>query len=85
VTAPITSTWSCSSDNVKYLTLGHPVLNEIVGKLRMSARSTTDEAVERMADLVRHGDRTQLLTLLGGAAFVGWMDVGAAKSRRCVE
>jgi hypothetical protein len=58
---------------VKYPTLGHPVLNEIVGKLRMSARSTTDEAVERVADLVRHGDRTQLLTLLGGAAFVGWL------------
>jgi hypothetical protein len=58
---------------VKYPTLGHPVLNEIVGKLRMSARSTADEAVERVADLVRHGDRTQLLTLLGGAAFVGWL------------
>jgi hypothetical protein len=58
---------------VKYPTLGHPVLNEIVGKLRMSSRSTTDEAVERVADLVRHGDRTQLLTLLGGAAFVGWL------------
>jgi hypothetical protein len=58
---------------VKYPTLGHPVLNEIVGKLRISARGTTDEAVERMADLVRHGDRTQLLTLLGGAAFVGWL------------
>ena len=56
---------------VKYPTLGHPVLNEIVGKL--SARSTTDEAVKRVADLVRHGDRTQLLTLLGGAAFVGWL------------
>ena len=58
---------------VKYPTLGHPVLNEIVGKLRMSACGATDEAVERVADLVRHGDRTQLLTLLGGAAFVGWL------------
>jgi hypothetical protein len=59
---------------VKYPTLGHPVLNEIVGNLRMSARGTTDEAVGRVADLVRHGDRTQLLTLLGGAAFVGWLN-----------
>jgi hypothetical protein len=58
---------------VKYPTLGHPVLNEIVGKLRMSARGSADEAVERVADLVRHGDRTQLLTLLGGAAFFGWL------------
>jgi hypothetical protein len=58
---------------VKYPTMRHPVLNELVAKLRMSARGSADEAIERVADLVRHGDRTQLLTLLGGAAFVGWL------------
>jgi hypothetical protein len=57
---------------IKYPALGHPMLDEIVGNLRMSARGTADEAVERAANLVRYGDRTQLLILLGGAAFVGW-------------
>jgi hypothetical protein len=58
---------------VKYPALGHPVLDELVGKLRVSARGPADEAVERAANLMRHGDRSQLLVLLGGAAFVGWL------------
>src|SRR4029077_11985949 len=58
---------------VKYPALGHPVLDEIVGNLRMTARGTADEAVERVANLVRYGDRSQLLILLGGAAFAGWL------------
>ena len=58
---------------VKYPALGHPVLDEIVGNLRMTARGTADEAVERAANLVRYGDRSQLLILLGGAAFAGWL------------
>jgi hypothetical protein len=58
---------------VKFPTLGHPVLDELVGNLRTSARGTADEAVERAANLVRHGDRTHLLIILGGAAFVGWL------------
>jgi hypothetical protein len=39
--------------------------------LRNTARGTADEAVERAANLVRYGDRSQLLILLGGAAFAG--------------
>ena len=58
---------------VKYPALGHPVLDEIVGNLRVTARGTADEAVERAANLVRYGDRSQLAILLGGAAFVGWL------------
>ena len=58
---------------VKYPALGHPVLDEIVGNLRMTARGTADEAVERAANLLRYGDRSQLLILLGGAAFAGWI------------
>jgi hypothetical protein len=58
---------------VKYPALGHPVLDELLGNLRMSARGTANEAVERAANLVRYGDRTQLLILLGGAMFVGWL------------
>jgi hypothetical protein len=58
---------------VKYPALGHPVLDELVGNLHMTARGTADEAVERAANLVRYGDRSQLLILLGGAAFAGWL------------
>lgn len=58
---------------VKFPALGHPVLDELVGNFRTSARGTADEAVERAANLVRYGDRTQLLIILGGATFVGWL------------
>jgi len=34
---------------VKFPVLGHPVLNEIVGRLRVTAHGTTEEAVERAA------------------------------------
>jgi len=57
----------------KYPALGHPVLDELVGNLRNTARGTADEAVERAANLVRYGDRSQLLILLGGAALAGWL------------
>ena len=58
---------------IKYPALGHPVLDELVENLGAAARGTADEAVERAANLVRYGDRQQLLVLLGGAAFVGWL------------
>jgi hypothetical protein len=58
---------------VNFPALGHPVLDELVGNLRTSARGTAEEAVERAANLVRQGDRTQLLIMLGGAAIVGWL------------
>jgi hypothetical protein len=58
---------------IKYPALGHPVLDQLVGNLQVTARGTADEAVERAANLVRYGDRTQLLALLGSAAFGGWL------------
>jgi hypothetical protein len=58
---------------LKYPALGHPVLNELVGNLRNTARGTANEAVERAANLVRYGDRGQLFMLLGGAAVAGWL------------
>jgi hypothetical protein len=57
---------------VRFPALGHPFLDELVGHLRTSARGTAEEGVERAANLVRYGDRTHLLTILGGAAVVGW-------------
>jgi hypothetical protein len=58
---------------VKFPVLDHPVLNGIVEKLRLTARGTTDEAVERAANIVRYGDRGQLFMLLGVAAVAGWL------------
>jgi hypothetical protein len=58
---------------VRFPTLGNPILDQFVGNLRASARGTADDAVRRAASLIRHGDRTQLLALIGGAAFVGWL------------
>jgi len=58
---------------VRYPALEDPVLDEFVGNLRTTAREAADETVERAANLVRYGNRGQLLVLLGGAAFVGWL------------
>jgi hypothetical protein len=56
---------------VKIPTLGYPMLDEFAGHLRLTARGTMEEAIERAANLVRYGDRGQLFILLGGAAVAG--------------
>jgi hypothetical protein len=53
--------------------LGHPVLDEFAASLRTPAGGKADEAVEQALNLVRNGDRTQLLVILGGAALAGWL------------
>jgi len=58
---------------VKFPVLGHPVLNDVVERLRVTAQGTTGEAVERAASIMRYGGRGQLLMLLGGAAVAGWL------------
>jgi hypothetical protein len=58
---------------IKYPALGHPVLDEFVRNLRARARGTADEAVQSAANFVSYGSRGQLLVMLGGAAFFGWI------------
>jgi hypothetical protein len=53
--------------------LGHPVLDEFAASLRTPVGGKADEAVEQALNLVRNGDRTQLLVMLGGAALAGWL------------
>lgn len=53
--------------------LGHPVLDEFVTNLRTPAGGKADEAVDQALNLVRNGDRTQLLIILGGAVAAGWL------------
>jgi hypothetical protein len=58
---------------VRFPVLGNPVLDQFVGSLKASAQGTADDAVRRAANLIRHGDRTQLLAMIGGAAALGWL------------
>jgi hypothetical protein len=58
---------------VKFPLLGNPVLDQVVGSLKASAQGTADDAVRRAASLIRHGTRTQLLAMIGGAAALGWL------------
>jgi hypothetical protein len=50
---------------VRFPTLGNPVLDQFVGGLKASAQGTADDAVRRAANLIRHGDRTQLVAIIG--------------------
>jgi hypothetical protein len=58
---------------VKFPAFGNPVLDQFVGGLKTSAQGTADDAVRRAANLIRHGNRTQLLAIVGGAAALGWL------------
>jgi|HubBroStandDraft_6_1064221.scaffolds.fasta_scaffold275924_2 hypothetical protein len=60
------------SKYVKYPSVGNPLVDELIGNLRTNAQGTASEAVERAAAVVRHGDRKNLVVVLGGAAIVGW-------------
>jgi hypothetical protein len=57
----------------KYPSIGNPVLAELIGTLRATAHGTADEAIDRAADVIRYGDRTNLVVVLLGAAFGGWL------------
>jgi hypothetical protein len=58
---------------VRFPVLGNPVLDQFVGSLKASAQGTADDAVRGAANLIRHGNRTQLLAMIGGAAALGWL------------
>jgi len=58
---------------LKFPTVGNPVLDGLMTDLRASAHVTAHEAVDRAADVIRKGDRTNLVVVLSGAALVGWV------------
>jgi hypothetical protein len=59
---------------VKYPSVGNPVIDELIGHLRSTAHGTTDEAISRRAaNVIRHGDRANLVVVLTGAALIGWL------------
>ena len=58
---------------VKYPSVGNPVIDELIGHLRSTAHGTTDEAISRAANVIRHGGRANLMVVLTGAALIGWL------------
>jgi hypothetical protein len=58
---------------IRFPAFENPVLDQFVGSLKASAEGTADDAVRRAANLIRHGNRTQLLAIIGGAAALGWL------------
>jgi ABC-type multidrug transport system fused ATPase/permease subunit len=64
---------SMLSKFVRYPRTGYPIIDELVGNLQVSARGTADEALDRAADVIRLGDRTNLIVVLTGAAIAGWL------------
>jgi hypothetical protein len=58
---------------VKYPSVGNPLVDELISNLRTTAHGTADEAIDRATNVIRHGDRTNLVVVLTGAAFIGWL------------
>jgi hypothetical protein len=52
---------------------GNPAVDDVLGQLGTTAQGATNEALVRSARLVQTGDRTTMLTVLGSAAFLGWL------------
>jgi hypothetical protein len=57
----------------KYPSVGNPLVDELILNLRTTAHGTADEAIDRATNVIRHGDRTNLVVVLTGAAFIGWL------------
>jgi hypothetical protein len=58
---------------VKFPNMGNPAVDELIGNLAVTARGTADDAVDRAADVIRRGNRANLILVLTGAGMVGWM------------
>jgi hypothetical protein len=69
------------SKTLGYPTLGHPMVDELIGGLRTTAQGATNETIGRAAEVVRHGSRTNLVVALSGAALLGWLLARQSPSR----
>jgi hypothetical protein len=69
------------SEIIQVPTLGNPVVDELVGKIRTTARGTTDEAVYRAADVIRYGRPADLVLVLTGTAALAWLITRNARPR----
>jgi hypothetical protein len=58
---------------VRFPTIGNPTLDELVGRLRTTAQDSTEEAIDRAADVIRHGSRFNLIFVLAGTTLLSWL------------
>jgi hypothetical protein len=58
---------------VRFPTVGNPVVDELIGNLSATAHSSTDEAIGRAAEVIRRGNRSSLVFVLTGTAFLAWL------------
>jgi hypothetical protein len=63
---------------------GHLAIDGLVRQAGSQAQGTANEAVARAAELMRKGDRTTMLSVLGAAALFGWL-IGHAAARNKVN
>jgi hypothetical protein len=52
---------------------GRPMVAELLGSVSGTGANPVNTALDRAANVVRTGDRANLLTVLAGAAVVGWL------------
>jgi hypothetical protein len=66
------SLFEVPSRMIKFPNVGNPILDELLVRLRESARGVADDAVRTVAHAVRDGDRPHMLAVLGAAVLLGW-------------
>jgi hypothetical protein len=57
----------------RFPTLGNPMLDDAIGHLRLAARSSTEEAIGRAANVLRYGSGANQAAVLAAAALLGWL------------
>jgi hypothetical protein len=65
------------STYLKSRSQGNPIVDGLIGNLDTTAHGTAseaaNEALERAANIVRHGDMANVIVVLTGATVMGWM------------
>jgi uncharacterized membrane protein YqjE len=61
------------SKMIKFPTFGHPLLDDLLVRLRGPVRGVADETVERVAHAVRYGTRSQLVMAMGVVLGPPWV------------
>jgi plasmid stabilization system protein ParE len=69
------------SEIVQVPRLGNPVVDDLIGKIRTTARGSADEAVYRAADVIRYGRPADLILVLTGTAALAWLITRNARPR----
>lgn len=57
----------------KYPSTGKPIVDELFDNLSATTPGVAEKVLDRAANAIRQGDRANILMVLTGAAFVGWL------------